>query len=214
MKAFAPLALLLLAYQEQTLATTAFNGGSIASLFKPPASKTDRNEKILELLSQAKKVGQVGSMATEEEQSTMKILAEAVEKSSDLKPARYPLEGIHSLIYSAAPGGSSGKVGPFVGKVTQVFENDEIFYNRVQLGPLLISLKAKREIKSDTAIKVTFLQTTISVFGQKIVQKELPGTSGGVWKVKFVGKIKDKNGDEKLVRVMETPSLFVLEQAL
>jgi hypothetical protein len=214
MKAVAPLALLLLAFQEQTLATTAFNGGSIASLFKPPASKTDRNEKVLELLSQAKQVGQVGSMATEEERSSMKNLAEAVEKSSDLKPARYPLEGIHKLIYSAAPGGSSGKVGPFVGKVTQVFEDDEIFYNCVELGPLMISLKAKREIKSDTAIKVTFLQTTISVFGQKVVQQELPGTGGGVWKVKFVGKIKDENGNEKLVRVMETPSLFVLEQAL
>jgi hypothetical protein len=75
MKVFAPLALLLLAFQEQTLATTAFNGGSIASLFKPPASKTDRNEKVLDLLSQAKQVGQVGSMATEEERSSMKNLA-------------------------------------------------------------------------------------------------------------------------------------------
>jgi hypothetical protein len=223
MKASAPLALLLLAFQEQTLAANAFNGAAIASLFKPPqqpsAPKIDRNEKVLELLSLAKQVGQVGSMATEEERSSMKNLAKALEKTSDPKPARYPLEGsssgnTHNLIYSAAPGGSSGKLGPFVGKVTQVFEDDEIFYNRVQLGPLMISLKAKREIKSDTAIKVTFWQTTISVFGQKLVQKELPGTSGGVWKVKFVGKIKDANGDEKLIRVMETPSLFVLEQAL
>lgn len=214
MKAFAPLALFHLAFQNETMMTTAFNGGSIASLFKPPASKTDRNEKVLELLSQAKQVGQVGSMATEEERSTMENLAQAVEKSSDLKPARYPLEGIHNLVYSAAPGGSSGKVGPIVGKVTQVFEEGETFYNRVEVGPLMISLKAKREIKSNTAIKVTFLQMTINVFGQKVMQKELPGTSGGVWKVKFVGKIKDGNGNEKLVRVMETPSLFVLEQAL
>ena len=35
-----------------------------------------------------------------------------------------------------------------------------------------------------------------------------------VWKVKFVGKIEDENGNEKLVRIMETPSLFVLEQDL
>jgi hypothetical protein len=214
MKAFAPLALLLIAFQEQNLATTAFNGASIASLFKPPASKTNRNENVLELLSQAKQIGQVGSMASEEERSSMTNLAQAVEKSSDLKPARYPLEGIHNLVYSAAPGGSSGKVGPAVGKVTQVFEDDEIFYNNVQLGPLMISLKAKREIKSNTAIKVTFLQMTFTVFGQKVMQQELPTTSGGVWKVKFVGKIKDENGKEKLVRVMETPSLFVLEQAL
>jgi hypothetical protein len=155
MKAFVPLALLLLTFQVQTSPTTAFNGVSIASLFKLPAPKTDRNEKVLDLLSKAKQVGQVGTMATEEERSSMKNLAEAVEKSSDVKPARYPLEGIHNLVYSAAPGGSSGKLGPVVGKVTQVFEDDEIFYNRVQLGPLMISLKAKREIKSNTAIKVT-----------------------------------------------------------
>ena len=35
-----------------------------------------------------------------------------------------------------------------------------------------------------------------------------------VWKVKFVGKVQDENGKEKLVRIMETPSLFVLEQDL
>jgi hypothetical protein len=35
-----------------------------------------------------------------------------------------------------------------------------------------------------------------------------------VWKVKFVGNVQDENGNEKLVRIMETPSLFVLEQDL
>ena len=35
-----------------------------------------------------------------------------------------------------------------------------------------------------------------------------------VWKVKFVGKVEDKNGNEKLVRIIETPCLFVLEQDL
>jgi len=35
-----------------------------------------------------------------------------------------------------------------------------------------------------------------------------------IWKVKFVGKVEDENGNEKLVRIMETPALFVLEQDL
>ena len=35
-----------------------------------------------------------------------------------------------------------------------------------------------------------------------------------VWKVKFVGKVSDSNGKEKLIRIMDTPSLFVLEQDL
>jgi hypothetical protein len=71
----------------------------MTSLFKPPSFTTDRNEKVLELLSQAKQVGQVRSMVTKEEQSSMKDLAQAIEKSSDLQPARYPLEGIHNLVY-------------------------------------------------------------------------------------------------------------------
>ena len=35
-----------------------------------------------------------------------------------------------------------------------------------------------------------------------------------VWKVKFVGEVLDEDGNKKLVRIMETPSLFVLEQDL
>jgi hypothetical protein len=173
----------------------------------------DRNFKIQELLTEATKVGQVGSIASEEERARMISLAEALVQDSDPHPARYPLQGVHTLVYSAAPGGSSGQLfGNVIGKVSQLFEDEDIFYNRVQLGPLLISLKARREVKNDTSIKVTFLETTVSLFGKALVQKELKG--GGVWRCLFVGKMQDANGKEKLVRVMETPSLFVIEQTL
>jgi hypothetical protein len=190
-----------------------FNQQSATVAFSGPKAILARNEKVQELLGAALKVGQAGSMATEEERSLMESLAKQAVKSTDPKPAKYRLEGVHNLVYSAAPGGSSGRLfGNVVGKVTQVFEDDEIFYNRVQLGPLLISLKARREIKNDVNIKVSFLETTISLFGLKLVQKEAGG--GGVWKVKFVGEVKDANGKTKLVRIMETPSLFVIEQTL
>jgi hypothetical protein len=158
-----------------------------------------KREKLGELLETAKAVGQVGSMASEEDRLKMEVAVQNLIPLSDSKkPARYPLRGVHELVYSAAPGASSGKIGPFVGKVSQFFEDDDIFYNRVEFGPLQIALRAKREVKN--------------LFG-KTVRKSSAG-GGGVWKVKFVGTYQEKDGKEKLVRIMETPSLFVLQHDL
>jgi hypothetical protein len=207
--------------------TTVAMPPSIADL--NPSSEAIITEKVQELLRAAKEVGQVGSLASEKDQARMITLAQAlataaaanVTDSAQPSPvllARYPLTGEHALLYSAAPGGSSGRLfGSVVGKVTQFFESEQIFYNRVDLGPVRISLQATREVKNDKIIKVTFLETTVSLFGKTLVRKPLSG--GGVWKVKFVGIIPndpndDKGGKGRLIRVMETPSLFVLEQRL
>ncbi|KAG7369166.1 plastid lipid-associated PAP/fibrillin family protein [Nitzschia inconspicua] len=172
-----------------------------------------KNDIIVELLETAQSVGQVGSIATEEDRLKVEMLAQSLIPLSDSKqPARYPLEGVHKLVYSAAPGASSGKIGPFVGKVSQFFEDDEIFYNRVEFGPLSIALRAKREVKNNDTIKVSFLETAFSLFGKTLKKSQAGG--GGVWKVKFVGTYRDGDGKEKLVRIMETPSLFVLEHSL
>ena len=174
------------------------------------------DEKVEALLNAISEIGQVGSLASEEDQTRIKSLALDVVESNpspEQSPARFTLQGEHTLLYSAAPGGSSGRLfGNVVGKVTQWFEDDEIFYNRVTFGPVRIALKARREIKNDTNIKVTFLETSIYLFGNRVVQKEING--GGVWKCKFVGKVQDKNGANKLLRIMETPSLFIIEQPL
>jgi len=181
---------------------------------KPNAANTEkRNALMQELLEKAAEVGQVGSLANEEDRAILESMAEKVVPYSDPKPARFPLQGEHRLVYSAAPGASSGRVfGNVVGKVTQFFENDEIFYNRVVLGPLMIELQAKREIKNDSTIKVSFLETTFSLFGNAISKKQVGG--GGVWKCRFVGKVQDGDGAEKLIRIMDTPSLFIIEQTL
>lgn len=177
------------------------------------SSKAQKNDKILDLLELAQTVGQVGSLASEEDQAKMEAAAaEAIPFSDSKQPAKYPLTGVHNLVYSAAPGASSGKIGPLVGKVSQFFEDDDIFYNRVAFGPLQIALRAKREMMNGSTIKVSFLETSFSLFGKTF--KTAQASGGGVWKVKFVGTYQDENGNEKLLRIMKTPSLFVLEQDL
>ena len=194
----------------------------VPTFFRLPSFDQQRQRErtvlVQELLEEASKVGQVGSLATEEERARLVSLAEQLTSYSDRNPAMVPLNGIHQLVYSAAPGASSGRISggggkiSIVGTVSQKFETDTIFYNRVTFGPLMIALQAKREIKNASTIKVSFLETSFSLFGKTFATKQAGG--GGVWKVKFVGKIEDKDGKEKLVRIMETPSLFILQQPL
>mmetsp|Transcript_3048 Transcript_3048/g.4104 ORF Transcript_3048/g.4104 Transcript_3048/m.4104 type:complete len:224 (+) Transcript_3048:79-750(+) len=179
----------------------------------PGTTSENRDDRVLELVNKARKLGPVGVLRPEEEQQKLFEEARAIAKYSDRKPARFPLKGFHELIYSAAPGGSSGKIGPFSGKVRQEFVDDTIFINTVELGPLKIALRAERKVLDDKRIRVTFRETTIYLFGNVVTSKELEN-SGGVWNYIFSGEITDTNGNRKLVRVMETPSLFIIEQDL
>lgn len=135
-----------------------------------------RDEKIRDLLQEIYDVGQVGSLASEEERTKLEELSLAATPFSESTPAKVPLAGEHTLLYSAAPGASSGRLfGNVVGKVTQFFEDDEIFYNRVNFGPLRFALKAKREIKNGSTIKVSFLETKLSLFGKTLSEKQAGG---------------------------------------
>ena len=178
------------------------------------STTVDRDVQIQQLLQRARELGPIGKDRTPEEQNELLELAQAAVPLSDPAPARQTLEGLHTLQYSAAQGSSSGKIGPFVGPVTQQFVDDEFFRNTVDFGPVQISLLASREVKSDRDIKVTFLKSTVSLFGNKVTEKELERGRGGVWKYLFYGEITDVDGKRKLVRAMETPSLFILEQAV
>lgn len=66
-----------------------------------------------------------------------------------LRPPFNFFDGTWQLVYTDTKGGSSGKVGPFVGRVTQTFEGirdlDQmgfsrrgIFLNAVEIGPLKV----------------------------------------------------------------------------
>ena len=70
-------------------------------------------------------------------------------------PARIPLDGVYELLYCSAKGGSNGKVGPFVGSVTQSFIDDIKFINAVSFfgGAVKLSLFAERKILDDAKIQ-------------------------------------------------------------
>jgi hypothetical protein len=168
---------------------------------------------ILPFLKNARKLGPVGTFRNEEHQND--VLSAAQQLSGGYpRPADVPLHGVHRLVYSGAPGASSGKLfGKVAGQVTQTFLNATHFINAVEWVPLKIELLARRQRKNAKQLDVFFEETTIRVFGQPVSRKRLPGTSGGSWKYLWVGVVED-GSKRKLVRVMETPSLFVLEHVL
>ena len=60
-----------------------------------------------------------------------------------------PLDGAHDLVFTTTKASSSGKLGPFVGAVTQTFLDDAAFENAVALGPLRVALRATRTKKDE-----------------------------------------------------------------
>ena len=187
------------------------------------------DDTIQEILDAARRLGPVGVRNNAQDQEYIQQLVtklkQQLERDRDTAGNNnytdVPLVGIHDLIYSAAKGGSSGKIGPcFHGKVTQTFVNETAFMNAVDFGPLNIALTATRHVKDSTTFVVKFQTTTISLFGIPLIEKSIRGT-GGVWKLLYTGIVHDQNinmndGKKKriLLRIMETPSLFIIEQDL
>ena len=183
---------------------------------------SSRDNLANQLIAKCKKLGQVGSKLSEEERASIDDIANMLSAFSDSSPAKYELSGDHDLIYSASPGGSSGAIGPFVGKVTQSFLDAEKFINRVELlnGALKIELNAERKVLDDTRIRVMFKQTVVSLFGNEVLRKDVKGQ--GVWNCDFAGVVNlplnasdsDTETERVFLRVLKTPSTFVIVQRL
>jgi hypothetical protein len=191
---------------------------SWTNIFKWRGNEESNKKEITQLLLQqlldrCAQLGQVGSKCTEAERLEVTTLARKLAPYSVPSPAKYPISGIHKLVHTHSQGGSSGAIGPFVGKVTQEFVDEEKFINAVQIGPLKISLFASRKIMDSNRVRVTFQETLIQFAGLIISRTEAKGQ--GVWKCLFVGTFYDKKSNKrKLIRIIEAPSLFVLEQTM
>ena len=118
------------------------------------------------------------------------------------------------LIYTDSAGNSSGKIGPFVGKVRQVFKPSDdpnggpgTYTNVVELfgGLLAIKLDAVAEAvtsrgtaggganassdganASSDALKVTFVDTSVWVLGAEVFRRPFPEGRSGTWVMKHV----------------------------
>jgi hypothetical protein len=117
------------------------------------------------------------------------------------------------LTYSDSAGNSSGKLGPFVGIVTQEFEVDKNsgrYRNVVTLGPLVLSLAAVAEAlaksKKNESLKVTFVDLTVTIFGNQVLKKPFDANRSGTWRMAYAS-------DEVRVLYTNQGNVFVLTRA-
>jgi len=117
-----------------------------------------------------------------------------------LRPPYEFFDGTFELLYTNTTGGSSGKVGPFVGDVSQTFlgirDIDQmgfsrrgIFNNAAQFGPVRTSLRARCESRTETKLNIVFEELSISVFGIQVQTKPFEkggkGTQGS-WDLQYL----------------------------
>eukprot|EP00747_Dinoflagellata_sp_TGD_P179070 gnl/TRDRNA2_/TRDRNA2_29235_c0_seq2.p1 gnl/TRDRNA2_/TRDRNA2_29235_c0~~gnl/TRDRNA2_/TRDRNA2_29235_c0_seq2.p1 ORF type:complete len:269 (+),score=42.06 gnl/TRDRNA2_/TRDRNA2_29235_c0_seq2:95-901(+) len=162
------------------------------------------------LLAATVAAGPVGVDASDEQQAQVEAAAVALSGLGASQPAQVPLAGEYDLLFSMSKGGSNGKIGPLTGQVSQIIVDDENFINQVSLfgGMLIAQLYAKRKVMDEKRIKVSFVETVFKLFGKEV--KRQPTKGQGVWENLFVEPGTD--GRTAGLRVMRTPSLFVLKQ--
>ena len=177
---------------------------------------------ITKLLELTKDETDGTKLPSEQREEIQSIVQQIEDQTKEFKPdsagdfTSFPLEGEHKLIYIDSER-TPQYIGPFKGTTTQYFTDDENFQNRLTLGPLQIALSAKRKVMDSKRMKISFQSFGVDLFGNEVVKKETK--QQGVWKMVYVGKLScggdDKNSiaeNEKsmLIRIMRTPSLYIL----
>lgn len=85
------------------------------------------------------------------------------------------------------------------------------YINRVELfgGLVKIELYADRKALSESKVRVKFNETAFYLLGNEVKRGEAKGS--GVWEYIFSGFVT-VDGERILLRVMKTPSTFVIAQ--
>ena len=132
-----------------------------------------------------------------------------VAKSSSVAPSRVDLAGTRwTLLYTDSGGNSSGKLGPFVGAVTQAFDSEPgsgRYKNVVDLGPLTLELRATCSATDDRTIKVVFDDLAVILFGVELLRKPFPPGRAGTWRMAL-------QGEELRVLYTNQGNVFALER--
>lgn len=170
----------------------------------------ERNTAILALVDQARQVGPVANDQPENVKAEFHQQAKELQPLSDASPASVDFTGVHERIYSVSPGKKYGHI-------QQIFVDATSFVNSVKFlgGIVQTSVDASYEARDDVTGVVTFdNQLIMRLFGVIVYRKELPRGGEFPWNILFVGSFIDHDGKRKRLRIMETPSLFVLLQNL
>jgi len=133
-----------------------------------------------------------GLKASTEQRETISALVAALEKFNVTpRPARSAQqEGLWTLLYTdLPPAESSGKIGPFIGAVTQNLEPSR---NRIENILTVKSvgirgvLSAQQAVVDDFTWKITFDRLVVSIFGIKIVDRPFPRQEIRTWRTVFL----------------------------
>ncbi|GMI13310.1 hypothetical protein TrLO_g7927 [Triparma laevis f. longispina] len=168
-------------------------------LIRSTLSLKSSSSSVEDLRSLINEAGQIGISVDPDLVSKIITVVDGLPQT--VNPTEIKLTGTHELLFSMAKGGSNGKLGPFVGKVNQIFLDEINFINQVTLGPLKVQLLATREIIDTERIRVKFKKMKFILFGRTLKESETKGS--GVWKLRYF-----ENG----LRIMDTPSLFVIRE--
>lgn len=154
-----------------------------AEAFESASSTGGRIEELRRLTSGTGN----GTGCTPERKARIEELVQELERTNpSSEPARLPLQNTTwTLLYSNTGGNSSGKLGPFVGRVTQSFDERDGFANTVGLGALKLALHATYEVRSDHTIVVRFQNTEFSAFGFNLFNNSFERTAVGSWRVTY-----------------------------
>ena len=168
-------------YEAASLSTTTAFSETNTNPFAPNPATLSLKEELYRLCEGTRN----GVDADDQTRNEITRVIQKLESTQNTGTAmtKLPLQGSrHTLLYCESEGASSGKIGPFVGDVEQLFAQDEEnFINAVNFGPLRISLTATRKVVDDFRIKVKFQETTATAFGIELVilrkRKRLSKTS-------------------------------------
>ena len=139
------------------------------------ATSTDRDVLVQDLLKSARSVGQVGSLASTQDQEMLIQKAKKLVNLSDPNPAQVSLRGSARLGVFCSSRRFFWKTGRTTvwQSTTNVFRTMESLSIASSLGLSKSHYKLQCENKSATVNAVKFETTTISLFGNTLVTKEL-----------------------------------------
>lgn len=156
------------------------------------SAESSEDARVLKMmLSEVATPTKNGLTATDEQRSEISSIISTLEQLNPTKELTTSpvLNGNWRLLYTTNSGSSAGKIGPFVGKVTQVVNtNGPSYTNAVDVLPFVrAELEATWEVDAfayDTKWTVIFRSLAFKIFGLSVLKKELK--QEGFWKMSYL----------------------------